>query len=413
MLLHPVEPHKITGGCSGELRQEYRELELLDEITRLRFEGLLPDSVSGHKRTLLIRSFQEYKGVGYVPRHVHPSIRWTDKEGPHIIAEEEFYEWRIVTKDKRKGKKSVQETTYVTAKGTAAYADGNCVGSTDEERLPVVVPWDTVDYSCAYDCMLVILYEMWAQNSKKWKTIFVKRNDKLALLAKVFHDVSVGRSSMETVRYRLRKTLHDEQPTIFRWGPIPLEIHHLVSALLTYNARIEPSCTCIATCSRCGASQAFDCDLFSKAIVCLTYWEGTRSQKLLDDAIRTYCHQNACTTCQADMEDSTVQFLLSPNIIALEINPSTSPTVDRALKIRKNGEKQRFMHFPLTGIIYLDRERVHFVATVFRGRDAWHYDGMAEELCTKAKKRLTDSQLTRHRLYRTEACAGILIYSRP
>jgi hypothetical protein len=44
---HPYKlPGKITGGASGALRQEFRELELLDDITRLRFEDKLPSKVT-------------------------------------------------------------------------------------------------------------------------------------------------------------------------------------------------------------------------------------------------------------------------------------------------------------------------------------------------------------------------------
>ncbi|KAJ7840443.1 hypothetical protein B0H13DRAFT_1649692, partial [Mycena leptocephala] len=42
-----LTPEKITSGISGHLRQEFRELELLDEITRLRHEGRLPRRVTG------------------------------------------------------------------------------------------------------------------------------------------------------------------------------------------------------------------------------------------------------------------------------------------------------------------------------------------------------------------------------
>ncbi len=38
ILLQPISPSKVQGGIHGSLRQEFRELELLDEITRLRYE---------------------------------------------------------------------------------------------------------------------------------------------------------------------------------------------------------------------------------------------------------------------------------------------------------------------------------------------------------------------------------------
>jgi hypothetical protein len=47
LILQGFDPRKITGRCSGALRQEFRELEILDEITRLRYEGKLSIKVYG------------------------------------------------------------------------------------------------------------------------------------------------------------------------------------------------------------------------------------------------------------------------------------------------------------------------------------------------------------------------------
>ncbi|KAF8225520.1 hypothetical protein L208DRAFT_1305946, partial [Tricholoma matsutake] len=38
VIVQGFNPHKIMCGASGYLRQEFRELELLDEITRLSYE---------------------------------------------------------------------------------------------------------------------------------------------------------------------------------------------------------------------------------------------------------------------------------------------------------------------------------------------------------------------------------------
>ncbi|KAJ7155807.1 hypothetical protein C8R46DRAFT_847633, partial [Mycena filopes] len=60
---------KITSGMSGYLRQELRELEILDEITKLRYEGNLPRSVTGLYRRRLIRSFYAWKSNHRDPAH--------------------------------------------------------------------------------------------------------------------------------------------------------------------------------------------------------------------------------------------------------------------------------------------------------------------------------------------------------
>ena len=77
LILQGFDPKVITGGCSGALRQEFRELELLDEITRLRYLRKLPALVDGDTRNHIIVAFREWKGEHYIPQSVHPSIRWS------------------------------------------------------------------------------------------------------------------------------------------------------------------------------------------------------------------------------------------------------------------------------------------------------------------------------------------------
>ncbi|KAF8580220.1 hypothetical protein K439DRAFT_1245723, partial [Ramaria rubella] len=60
VILQNFEPNKIMRGasglgfCMGWLRQEFRELEILDEITKLRYEGNLPSDIIGDRRNTII-----------------------------------------------------------------------------------------------------------------------------------------------------------------------------------------------------------------------------------------------------------------------------------------------------------------------------------------------------------------------
>ncbi|KAL1711278.1 hypothetical protein EV715DRAFT_162138, partial [Schizophyllum commune] len=62
VILRDFHPSRLQGGCSGALRQEFRDLEMLNDITRMRYEGTLPESVQGHRRKDLIQSFRRWKG---------------------------------------------------------------------------------------------------------------------------------------------------------------------------------------------------------------------------------------------------------------------------------------------------------------------------------------------------------------
>jgi hypothetical protein len=47
VILQGFDAYKITGGASGALRQEFREIEMLDDITTLHYNGRLSSSVVG------------------------------------------------------------------------------------------------------------------------------------------------------------------------------------------------------------------------------------------------------------------------------------------------------------------------------------------------------------------------------
>ncbi|KAJ7249817.1 hypothetical protein C8J57DRAFT_976508, partial [Mycena rebaudengoi] len=61
----------VTRGIHGFLRQELREIEILDEITRLRYEGSLPRHVTGLYRRHLLRAYQLWKGDTYEVPNLH------------------------------------------------------------------------------------------------------------------------------------------------------------------------------------------------------------------------------------------------------------------------------------------------------------------------------------------------------
>ncbi len=53
----PIDPRKIQGGCSGFLRQEFRELELLDDITMQLYQDILPLSIVRYTQYSLLDAY--------------------------------------------------------------------------------------------------------------------------------------------------------------------------------------------------------------------------------------------------------------------------------------------------------------------------------------------------------------------
>ena len=94
--MQPLQPSVITGGCSGWLRQEFRDLGLLDEITRLQFISQLVPEIDGHCQNTIIRQFQIWKGLNYTPENLHPTIKWSAQQPYPLEAEVQDNSWQIV-----------------------------------------------------------------------------------------------------------------------------------------------------------------------------------------------------------------------------------------------------------------------------------------------------------------------------
>jgi len=202
VLVQGFDASKVQGGLSGYLRQEFRELELLDDVTKLRYEEKLPIDITGSTRTSIIRKFQEWKGINYVPKNVHHSIKWSDKAPMAEIEIVHSTPWTMILPEKKeKSKRSTllsdhqvndavlpkrNPTLYVSAHGTNSlqttsndtgqvrYTNGKKrqklrhVVTNDDNRLSIGMEWSNATLSCAYDCLFTILRNVYINNPLMW-----------------------------------------------------------------------------------------------------------------------------------------------------------------------------------------------------------------------------------------------------
>jgi hypothetical protein len=127
VIVQSFSPRLITCGASGYLRQEFHELELLDEITKFKYEGKLPDDIQGKFRNPLIRAYQKWKGTDYVPPLTHPALTWSVKDPMPLLSVVTDAPWQIIDKKKKKEVKietaSIQ-SGFVAAKGSVPVKSG-------------------------------------------------------------------------------------------------------------------------------------------------------------------------------------------------------------------------------------------------------------------------------------------------
>ena len=74
IILQGFSPQKIQGGITGSLRQEFRELEILNEITKLKYLSKLPSDIYGELRSVLIRNYYKTKELTTLPKGISEHI---------------------------------------------------------------------------------------------------------------------------------------------------------------------------------------------------------------------------------------------------------------------------------------------------------------------------------------------------
>lgn len=138
IILGDINENIIKGGLSGWLRQEFRELELLDEITTLKYENKLPPEIDSNRRNTLIQQFLLWKGKNYVPSNLHKSLKWSFNKDFKLSTDTDNTKWTTFT-DK------------VQHKNTPKYSTTNHISIREG------IIWDRRN-TCAYDSLFTILW---------------------------------------------------------------------------------------------------------------------------------------------------------------------------------------------------------------------------------------------------------------
>ncbi|KAF8176753.1 hypothetical protein K438DRAFT_1607274 [Mycena galopus ATCC 62051] len=233
VIVQGFEEKKITKGLSGYLRQEFRELEMLDEITRLRYEGHLPTEVRGVYRKNLLRSYISWKGPQKKldPAHFHPAIRYNSKLDENEEAVE-YGEWEATIKKKKpsakkrkpEGEIEIQPTKKINASSGPVSAPPPPLA----ERQPLGLIWDSLNYSCSYNALFTCLMGVLDSDSDRWTKIMMECS---ALLGVWVMSMKETPETPERARNLVREVLNDASPVDFPYGPIPIGLDGLFRAV--------------------------------------------------------------------------------------------------------------------------------------------------------------------------------------
>ncbi|KAJ3481995.1 hypothetical protein NLI96_g7290 [Meripilus lineatus] len=141
VVLQDFDTSKFTSGTSGDLRQEFKELEILDWLTEMRINGTLPDNAPKHNRASIISWYLQWKKGWLMPPKAHKSL--TDK---NIIPRKRVAHTGL--RDPHAIRKVVSAPRVRSVPTTSIFW----------------LPWDSCDWSCCYDATIFILWGLMKQN---------------------------------------------------------------------------------------------------------------------------------------------------------------------------------------------------------------------------------------------------------
>ena len=391
-IIQGFDEKKITGGASGYLRQEFRELEILDEVTKLKFNGELPKTVNGRLRNIIIKQYRGIKGVSYCPQNIAAPLRWTKDNPMEMLPVVTDSPWSIIDSSKTKGKHAFPKTAnqyFVSAKGSIPVQaisgvkrkideisddkDNNVTDDTNKKLKSVEynenlkgLLWDRENYSCAYDALYTILFNIWSFSPIKWKRIFIRLGPFSASLSDAFKDLQKEKTDFETIRDKIRSDLHHYKSEHFPYGQVGTDIGELIRGMFSKDEYpVQGQSTCVS-CNRTDVLTPQSIDIGS-----VIYIKNSKMMTPINKLFQTMQeHTKLCSVCQSPLR-VTQRYDSIPNLLTF-MPSGHKVAISKSVRILSSNGPSTMV--PVRGIIYLGE--FHFTARVITpGKKVWYHDG--------------------------------------
>jgi hypothetical protein len=369
IIIQGFDSKVITKGCSGYLRQELRELEILDEITRLKYEGQFPDYINSHLRYTLIHQFQQWKGIFYIPAKTDPALRWSAKDPFTVI--DKIYKQKTDLSNKsltalcKKRKLSIANQNHL--ENPSIKRQKICSNQNDcHSNKPKGLLWDLDNWSCAYDSLFVIFYDIWIQDPKRWTNRFKSLcNEYLNLLVDNFNLVSEGKVKIEDARDSIRFQLHRKDSVRFPVGPVGTSVGSLAEEIVKTNHAVASS---QLICSKCDYEDSEVDDSLDYMLNGNSSISGSTFNWL--KSLQIQKTQDRCPECFSEMRKN-VYYDNIPHFMIMEY-PDLNIKTSHKLTFKT---EESHVTLYLRGIVYYGG--YHFTSRIFScDGDISYHDGM-------------------------------------
>jgi hypothetical protein len=239
--------------------------------------------------------------------------------------------------------------------------------------VPVGIIWDGENFSCAYDALFVILYDIWTSDKTQWSSELVNMNNMMDALILNFQRLYKKKLSFEKARDNVRHLLHEQNPIMFPYGRIGTDICDLSENILFSNHNTLYSWYRCNTCNTC---RRVESQRPSYVIYVSNNFNGSISQYLQN--FLSHSTSRKCKRCKNNMDKiSTYNDL--PGILTFA-NLELNTIISKKFKIK--GDNLDDVTYRLKGIIY--HGGFHFNSRIITtDKKMWFHDGMTHrQNCT-------------------------------
>ncbi|KAJ7131993.1 hypothetical protein C8R46DRAFT_924064 [Mycena filopes] len=405
-IIQGFEDKVITGGLPGHIRQEFRELEMLDEITRLKQTGGLPPHVTGVYRGQLLGSFKHWKKGEPDPAHFHAAIRQDPKVSDSHLHQDEYDTWKPTVKDNAatgsKRKAPQEPKSRKKAKTATTLADNasdppagkviTAAATMPVINMPVGLIWDSTDYSCGYDALFTPLGHLWRSDRTTWTRQMSDLNPMLSVWCTL---MKTEEANPEIPRNRIRTLLHFLDPLKFPVGPNGVLLDNLLGAVSSQ----ESFGSAVTYCEACGFTQDGRIDTLNMLLVLYTPQDFNRrfpGEFKLTDWLTHHMdrYTGRCPTCREKLRRRTMQLRIPPILFITTIH---NLVLEEEIHFNAAQLNETIR---LAGLVYFSEAARHFISiTIALDGTMWYHDGITtKRRCTRFGNISTIDKLGLHRI---------------
>ncbi|KAF8581101.1 hypothetical protein K439DRAFT_1355102 [Ramaria rubella] len=247
----------------------------------------------------------------------------------------------------------------------------------EPQKTPHGIKWDSMWWSCAYDSIIVILFNIW-KDLKELNLHSTIETPYLHQLHDGFAKVEIGNTSLNHVCNEIRMRLHNTNETMFPKGANGASVRNTCE----YRFRLYPDkATMHIQCPKCHTIVHTQHEEYLVQDLNFDRQKLSNMNKALDKkALQSYIdyafNQNIfqqCSMCNVHMRACTT-FQCTPNIYIF--NMEMTPRNDNLSKVVKLPLDDNKVHkMQLRGIIY--HGGYHFTARIIDSNsNCWYYDGI-------------------------------------